>query len=145
MTAKDHNRLIGIFHLIQGGLQVFAGIMIGLIYGFLGVAFKANARHVEEEMMGTIFIVLAFIVAPIMLILAGINITAGYKLYKEKAGARIWGIVASILCIWSIPLGTALGVYGLWFTFSEEGKSYYLTDNSYAPASLEPPPPNNWQ
>jgi uncharacterized membrane protein len=145
MTGKDHNKLLGIFHLVQGGLQAFGGILVALIYGILGMTIKANAHRPEEEMMGTIFVVLAFVVAPIILILAGINLTAGYKMIKEKAGARTWGIVASILCLWSIPLGTALGVYGLWFIFGEQGKQYYLGDNAYQPQSFPPPPPNNWQ
>ena len=147
MTGKDHNKLLGIFHLIQGGLQALGGIFVAVIYGAMGVAFRANAHRPEEQMMGTIFIVLAFAVAPFILIFAGINLTAGYKMLKEKAGARTWGVVASIVSLLSVPLGTALGVYGLWFLFGEEGKRYYLGG---APASERyldnpPPPPNNWR
>jgi hypothetical protein len=98
MTAKDHNKLLSIFHLIQGGLQAFGGIVIGLVYGIMGMAFAANAHRPEEQMMGTIFIVLAFVFAPLALIFAGINLTAGYKMLKEKPGARTWAIIASIVC-----------------------------------------------
>jgi len=31
MTGKDHNKLLSIFHLIQGGLQAFGGIVVALI------------------------------------------------------------------------------------------------------------------
>jgi hypothetical protein len=62
----------------------------------------------------------------------------------DKPGARNWGIAASIICLLSVPLGTALGVYGLWFLFGEEGKRHYLGGGDYAPRSF-PPPPNNWQ
>lgn len=89
MTGKDHNRLLGIFHLIQGGLQTFGGLMVGLIYGIMGIIFSANAHRPEEQFMGTMFIVLAFIVVPITLIFAGINLMAGYKMYKEKPGANL--------------------------------------------------------
>jgi cytochrome bd-type quinol oxidase subunit 2 len=148
MTAKDHNKLLGIFHLIQGGLQAFAGIIIGLVYGAMGMAFRANAHRPEEQMMATVFIVLAFVLAPIVLILAGVNLMAGYKLLKEKAEARTWGIVASIVSLLSIPLGTALGVYGLWFLFGEEGKRFYLSGGGQQQQNMfntPPPPPNNWQ
>lgn len=147
MTAKDHNKLLGIFHLIQGGLHAFSGIIIAVVYGIIGVMFSANAHRPEEQFMGTLFIVLAFVVAPIVLIFAGINLTAGYKMLKEKSGARTWAIVASILNLPGVPLGTALGVYGLWFTFGDEGKQYYLGESQYKQPLFNPvqPPPNNWQ
>ena len=146
MTPKDHNKLLGIFHLIQGGLQAFGGLVITVIYGIIGVMFSANARRPDEEFMGTMFIVLAFVIGPLVLLFAGINLTAGYKMVKEKAGARSWGIAASILCLLSFPLGTALGVYGLWFLFGDEGKNHYLGNNNYVPQqAFPPPPPNAWQ
>ncbi|MGI9035403.1 MAG: hypothetical protein ACR2GD_05125 [Pyrinomonadaceae bacterium] len=144
MVAKDHNKLLGIFHLIQGGLQAFAGLIVALVYGGMGMAFRTNAHSPEEQMMANIFIILAFVVAPFVLIIAGINLMAGYKLLKEKAGARTWGIIASIVCLLSIPLGTALGIYGLWFFFGEEGKQFYL-EGGKQPNMFNAPPPNNWQ
>ena len=143
MTAKDHGKLLGIFHLIEGGLQAFGGIFIAFIYGGLGIVFRSNAHKLEEQMMGTVFVILAFALAPIVLIFAGISLTAGYKLLKEKAGARTWGIVASILALPGIPLGTALGIYGLWFLFGEEGKRFYL--GGVQQNMFSPPPPQNWQ
>ena len=145
MTAQDHNKLLGIFHLIQGGLQAFSGLIITVIYGIIGVVMRTNAQRPEEQMMGTLFVVLGFVIGPIALIMAGVNLTAGYKMIKEKAGARTWGIVASILCLLGFPLGTALGVYGLWFLFGDEGKQYYLGGNDHARQAFPPPPPNNWQ
>lgn len=145
MTAKDHGKLLGIFHLIQGGLQAFAGIIIALVYGGLGLAFRANAQRPEEQFMGTIFVVLAFVVAPIVLAFAAVNLIAGYKLIKEKAGARNWGIAASVISLLSIPLGTALGIYGLWFLFGDNGRQFYLGGERHQNAFAPPPPPQNWQ
>lgn len=144
MTAKEHNKLLGIFHLIQGGLLAFAGVILGLIYGGMGLAFKANAQKPEEQMVGTVFLVLAFVIAPVILIFAGLNLAAGYKLLKEKAGARTWGIIASVICLPSFPLGTALGIYGLWFLLGEEGKRFYL-GGAHQNMFNAPPPPQNWQ
>jgi hypothetical protein len=145
MTGKDHNKLLSIFHLIQGGLQAFGGIIVALVYGGLGFAMRQSARGGEEQMMGTIFIVLAFVIAPIILLFAAINLTAGYKMLKEKAGARNWGIAASAVSLLSIPLGTALGVYGLWFLLGDEGKQFYLGGNRQQNMFNPPPPPQNWQ
>lgn len=145
MTAKDHNKLLAIFHFVQGGLQVFGGIIIAVVYGAIGLSFKANAHQPEQQFIGTALIVLAFVIAPFVLLLGGINLMAGYKMLKEKAGARTWGIVASIVSLLSVPLGTALGVYGLWFLFGDEGKRYYLGGEPQQYFNNPPPPPNNWQ
>ncbi len=144
MTAQDHNKLLGILHLVQSGLQIVGGIMVAVIYGLLGAAFTANAHRQEERFMGELFVVLALIITPIILILGGINLIAGYKMLKEKSGARTWGIVASIICLIGFPLGTALGIYGLWFLFGDQGKSYYL-GASPQNRQMFPPPPNQWQ
>lgn len=144
MTGKDHNKLLSIFHFVQGGLQAFGGIVLFLIYGGLGIAMSQSARS-EEQMMGTIFIVTAFVAAPIILLFAAINLTAGYKMLKEKSGARNWGIAASVISLLSIPLGTALGIYGLWFLYGDEGKQFYLSGNRQQNMFNPPPPPQNWQ
>ena len=145
MTAKEHNKLIGIFHLVDGGLQVFGGIIAALIYFFIFLVFQAKARGADDVMFATIFMIFALIITPIVLIFAAINLIAGWKMLKEKDGARTWGIVASIISLLNFPIGMALGVYSLWFLFGDEGKNFYLGNNSYARQSFPPPPPNNWQ
>jgi hypothetical protein len=144
MTAKEHNKLASIFLLVYGGLQLFGGIVAAVIYGGMGLAMLGSARREEEQVIAGVFVVVAVIIVPIMLAFAGIFLLAGWKMLKEKAGARTWGIVASIVALLGIPLGTALGIYGLWFLFGEEGKRFYL-GGSQPQQAFNPPPPNNWQ
>jgi hypothetical protein len=146
VTAKEHNKLIGIFMLVQGGLQAFGGLMAALIYGGMGLGFMSSARNDEEQIVGTVFIIFTVVFTPIILIIAGIAFAAGWKLIKEKSGARTWGIVASIVALCGFPLGTALGIYGLWFFFSDQGKHFYANGgNGQMYGSQPPPPPNHWQ
>ena len=143
MTAKDHNKLLSIFLLVQGGLLLSGGLFFTLIYGGIGLSFLTMARKSEEQTIGGIFLVLALIIAPVILIIAGVMLMAGWKMLKEKTNARTWGIVASCISLLGFPLGTALGIYGLWFLLGEQGKQFYsggIGTNKYPP-----PPPNNWQ
>jgi hypothetical protein len=75
------------------------------------------------------------------------QIVGGYKLFRERANARTWGIIGSILSCFSFPLGTAAGVYGLWFLFGDQGKQFYLSGvGQHAFQNPpQPPPPNSWQ
>ena len=126
---------------VQGGLQVLGGIFVALIYGGIGTFMFTSARR-DEQAMGGIFLILAIVVGIIILAIAAVTLLAGWKMLKEKSGARTLGIIASIIALLSFPLGTALGIYGLWFLFGDAGKNFYAGNSA---SSFPPPPPNNWQ
>lgn len=141
MTGKEHSKMLGIFFLVQAGLQVFGGLIIALVYGGMGAMFMTQARKSDEQMVGGVFIVMAFVVGFIVLLFAAFNGFAGWRLFKQQQNARILGIIASCLSLMSFPLGTALGIYGLWFFFGDEGKNFY--SGNYQMQNPQSPP--SWQ
>ena len=147
MTARDHNKLLGIFFFIQAGLQLFGGIIIALVYGIVGGATLSAARREDEQVMGGIFLGLAVIVGIVMLALGAFTLFTGFKIKNERPIGRTLGIILSILVLFSFPLGTALGIYGLWFFFGDLGKNFYagLSTGNRSPAPPPPPSPNSWQ
>src|SRR4051812_2718502 len=152
MIAKEHNRLVGIFLMAHGAMQALVMIFICVVYGIMGTAMFATAPK-EGKFVGLIFIGMVAFIAFIGSVLIVPQILGGLKIYKERPGARMWGIVGSIVCCLSFPLGTAAGVYGLWFLFGDEGKRFYLggmnqpafMPNNYQPRGYEPPQPGAWQ
>lgn len=144
MTPQEHSRLLGIFFLIQAGLNVFGGLLAGAIYGGMGAMFMSQARRSGDQAMGGFFIVMAFVVVAVVFAFAALNFFAGWKLFKKQQNARIWGIVASCVALLGFPLGTALGIYGLWFFFGEPAKRFYNNGNM-AGSDTPPPPPQSWQ
>lgn len=125
MTAKEHNKIIGILHLVEGGLQIFGMIILGL--GVFGAAiyFQSLENFEKSETIIKVLIIGAIVLVVLSFFLAFVNLIAGWKILKEKSGARKWGIVASFICLLNIPLGTIIGVYSLWFLFGVEGKEMY--------------------
>lgn len=147
MTVREKNKLVGIFLMAHGGLQAFAMIIIGLIYGGVGVAMLLGGRKGEEQVVGIVFIAMIAVLAIVGLIFILPQVLGGYKIFKERPNARTWGIIGSILSCLSFPLGTAAGVFGLVFLCGEEGKRFYLggmPQNAFN-AQPQPPPPNSWQ
>ncbi len=144
MTARDHNKLLSIFFFIMGGLQLLAAIFIVLMYGGMGTFILTSAKKDEEQAMGGMFLVLGLFIGLFVMVFAGLFLFTGWKLLKEQAIGRTLGIVGSILSLMSFPLGTALGIYGLWFFFGEEGKNFYSGYRGNL-NSQPPPPPNSWQ
>lgn len=143
MTAKDHNKTLGILFLVYGGLQAF-GLLISLfMFGGMGAALVAAGKN-DEQVGGAVFLALALIIGIISIAILVPTLMAGFKLLKAQSSARIWAIVAAILALISFPFGTALGIYALWFLFGDEGKRFYgsarLAQGNYAA-----PPPNSWR
>jgi hypothetical protein len=146
MTAKDHNKLLGLLFLIYGVLQI-VGLGIGILFmlGVGGAALTgANARDAAPIAIifgfTSVFLVFAMLFAIPAII-------AGFKMRKQKAGAKTWALIAAILALLNFPLGTALGIYALWFLFGEQGKSFYSggSSSSSNAGNFTPPKPNSWQ
>ena len=146
MTAKEHNRLVGIFLMAHGGFQAAVMIVMCIFYAIVGSAmFVGNAQD-GGAIVGLAFVAVILFIAVISAVFILPQILGGYMIFKEKPNARNWGIAGSILSCLSFPIGTAAGVYGLWFLFGEQGQRFYLGgDQRSLSAPPQPPAPNSWQ
>ncbi|MEO6655623.1 MAG: hypothetical protein ABIO36_06030 [Pyrinomonadaceae bacterium] len=152
MNVNDKARLLGLLFWLFTGFNILVVGVIAIIYiAIFGLVFNQvpqNASDPPPELIMTILIV-AFTFALIITVLSSIpKIVAGYGLRKDKPWARTWAIIASIMACMSFPFGTAIGVFGLVFLFSEAGKQYF--DSAAYRAQLgggqiAEPPPNSWQ
>ena len=130
--------------MVHGGLQCLIMLLIGLIYAGIGVGLILGGDGREDKTVGFVFIAVIAFVLLFTAIFFLPQLLGGYKLYKERPNARIWGIVGSIFACISFPLGTAAGVYGMWFLFGDEGKRFYLGGSQPELHAL-PPTPGSWQ
>jgi hypothetical protein len=145
MTARDHNKLLSIFYFIMAGLQLFAAIFVFIMYVGIGGVLMSSSTREDEQMMGGLFMGMGVIVAVIVLAIGAFTLFTAFKVLREQPIGRTLGIIISILVLLSFPLGTALGIYGLWFFFGDIGKNFYA---GLSPGSSLPPPPpspNSWQ
>jgi hypothetical protein len=117
MTPQDHNKVIGIMHLIYGGFNaLMLVIFVPFFFAIGGIAAAdPNAPPAMTAMFG-FFGVLMLVLAVVF----GLPpILAGYAMLKRKSWARVVGIIASVVEALSFPFGTALCVYTLWFLFGQ--------------------------
>ncbi|MBK8467200.1 MAG: hypothetical protein IPL32_15385 [Chloracidobacterium sp.] len=152
MNAHDKARLLGLFFWLFTAFNVLVVGIIAIIYialfGFIFTATPQKAGDPPPELiMGIIMAVFIFVL--IFTVLFSVpKVVAGYGLRKNKPWARTWTIIASIMCCLSFPFGTAIGVFGLIFLFSDDGKRYF-EDAAYrdqlAGSNVAPLPPNSWQ
>lgn len=145
MTARDHNKLLSIFYFILAGLQLLGGVFMAVVYVFLGGAMLSTSSREEDQMMGGVFMGVGVFIGIVMIILGGFTLLTAFKVLKTKPIGRVLGIIISILVLLSFPLGTALGIYGLWFFLGEVGKNFYAGLSGGSASPPPPPAPSSWQ
>jgi hypothetical protein len=141
MTPQEHNKYVGIAHLIYAGLHVLIMLVSFVFMGFIFANIFGQARELGSPsppaLMGVIFV----LVAVINILTTIPSVVAGFALLKRKSWAKIAGIVGGAVAAMSFPVGTAVAVYTFWFLFSEPGKLLYDKNAG----TLPPPPLQEWQ
>ncbi len=96
-------------------MGIIAGVIVLAIF-VIGSGLMATEDPGAGLLFGTIGVLVILMIA----IISVPNILPGWALIKHKSWGRILAIILSILNIFAFPLGTALGVYGLWVLFQPE-------------------------
>ena len=150
MTAPEKAKLLGLFYWLFTAFNVVIIGVFGIIYvAIFGMVFSSvpqKAGDPPPELIMTIIVgVFAFLFV-FTLLFSIPKVIAGYGLRAGKSWARLWAIIAAIMCCLSFPIGTAIGVFGLVFIFSDEGKKYFEDQaRGYIASPVTAPPPNSWQ
>ncbi|HEY0004594.1 MAG TPA: hypothetical protein VGB17_07255 [Pyrinomonadaceae bacterium] len=121
MTPEEHNKYLGIAHLVYGG--IYALIMLATTVFIIAISrMSDHGRGGPPDgfvlLMG-IFMLVFFAAFTIP------AFVAGYGLLKRKRWAKIWGIISGILAATSFPIGTAVCIYSVWFLLGDKGKEFY--------------------
>ncbi len=140
MTPQDHNKVIGIMHLIYGGFNAL--MLIIFVPFFFAIGGIAAADPGAPAAVTAIFGFFGFLMLVLALVFGLPPILAGYAMLKHKSWARVAGIVAACVEALSFPFGTALCVYSLWFLFGQ-GEQFHR--GGHAPHGREAYTPQDWR
>lgn len=143
MTPRDHNKVIGIMHLIYGGFFTLMSLLMLVFFGFFAAILGSIPEEPNAPPMGFLLAIFGFVVV-IYALLSLPGLVAGYAMLKRKPWARVAGIVASVLAAVSFPFGTALCVYTLWFLFGQQGENFHRAGGGqmYGRGFQSPPLPD---
>lgn len=133
---RDHVRILAILHIVFGALGALAAVALLFLFGGMAGLVGLNERPEEAAvaipvMMGVglfLFVLLAALSVP--------GIICGLGLMNFRPWARILGIVLSAISLLNVPIGTALGIYGLWVLLSE--RTLPLFEQAPAPPAPRP-------
>jgi NADH:ubiquinone oxidoreductase subunit 6 (subunit J) len=129
MTGADHNKTLAIGFAAFAAILFFTFLLLALVsvgvFVALGISFANESGDPNQAgvgILGAIFTLIFYGGLGLICVLP--TAMASWKMLKRRPRARVWGIIAAIILLPIIPLGTMLGVYGLWFFFSTQGREY---------------------
>ena len=120
----DHIRIVAILHIIFGALTILGALAVMALFGGIATLIGTSGGH---DALPAIPIVsgIGVIICFVMILLGVPGLIAGIGLLKFRPWARMLGIVISAIDLIHVPLGTALGIYGLWALLSKEGEMLF--------------------
>ena len=130
---ESHIKILGILHVILGGMGVLAAIAImclfGGLAGLVGVADQSGGSAIAIPILGGI----GGLIAVILMIFSLPGLIGGIALLNFAPWSRVFMIVISALHLLHVPIGTALGIYGLWVLTKPETEALFAR-RTYRPA-----------
>ena len=156
---REHIRILGILNIIMGSLTALVGLIaliaMGSIAGFLTATLSAagESDYHDRVIAAPIVATIGLAVAVFFFALGLPAILGGWGLLHYRPWSRVLMIVVSAFHLFHIPLGTALGAYGLWVLLTTESQQILQSGGAFqlAPAypgnysnrsSFGPPPAN---
>jgi len=118
---QTHVKVVAVLNIVLGCLGLLGALVVLLVFGGTagivssqeGVAPEAGvAAGIVGLVGGAIFLVVLVMSLPCLI--------GGLGLLKYREWARILVIVLSVFNLLNIPIGTVIGVYGLWVLLSRQ-------------------------
>lgn len=127
-----HVKVLGGLYLALSALGLFAALFlalaVGTASGIVGATADSEGAAIALPIIG--FAGTALVVFLVAVSLPGL--IAGIGLLKFRSWGRILGIIVAILNLIHIPVGTIVGIYGLWVLFNKD------TERLFSDAPIAP-------
>ncbi len=120
---QQHVKILATLHIVFGSLGLaaalaclaFFGVIAGLVQGAM-----ENGGTPNAELAAPIVGMVGVLVVVFLVLFSLPGIICGIGMLRYREWARILGIVLAAISLPGVPLGTALGVYGLWVLLNAE-------------------------
>jgi hypothetical protein len=124
---EQHLKIIGILHVILGGMGALAAVAFLALFGGMAGMVGAAARSGDAALVAPVLGGLGTILFVVCLIFSLPSLIGGIALLNMASWSRIFMIVVSALYLVHIPIGTALGIYGLWALTKPETEALFAS------------------
>jgi hypothetical protein len=120
-ALDNHKKILGIIYIVTASLTILVALFIRAIMSTVfGFAFEH--ADPEEQRVGEFVMALAGFLPAVIIIFGGIpTLIAGIGLLMKQSWAMILALIMGCLKLFSVPIGTAIGIYAIWI-YAEDQK-----------------------
>lgn len=120
----QHVKILGILHIVLGGLGVLGAIIVLMIFG--GLSAVVNMSDHGPDLPAPLLGIIGGVVFIVILVISVPALVIGIGLMQFRPWARIGGIVLSAIDLLGFPFHTILGIYGLWVLLNRETEMLFV-------------------
>ncbi len=119
--SQTHVNIVAWLYIVLSVLGLLAAAFLLLIFVGIGLLLVAS----DESAVAGIFAVIAAFIGVFLFLVSAPGLIGGIGLLKRQSWARILVLILSVLQLFNIPFGTAVGIYSLWVLTREESRALF--------------------
>ncbi len=109
-----HIRALAVLQIVYASMGLLLGVVVFMIFGGIAGIVSVSAPFDESLVAVPILAIIGSVAGSVLILLSLPRLLAGIGLLKLQGWGRILTIVVSVLGLIDFPIGTGLGIYGLW-------------------------------
>jgi hypothetical protein len=120
-----HVKVLGVLYIALSAFGIIASVFLMLAVGVAGGIVNTAADPNDAAIALPIIGLAGTALVTFLLLVSLPGLVAGIGLLQFRSWARVLGIVLSVINLIHIPLGTVIGIYGLWVLLNRETESLF--------------------
>lgn len=124
---ETHVKVVAAALIVFGALGILAALILMAVFGGAAGIVGASAESGEAAFALPIIGLTGSLLTIFLFAVSIPGLVAGIGLLSWRPWARILGIVLCAIQLIHIPLGTILGIYGLWVLLNSETEHLFST------------------
>jgi hypothetical protein len=125
-----HVKVLAVLYIVLSGIGLLFGILMlfaaGTIAGLVGVSASPEDAAIAIPIVG----IAGTALAVVLLLFSAPGLITGWGLLKLRPWARILGIVLAVISLINFPIGTAVGIYGLWVLLTRDTERLFSAQSA---------------
>lgn len=124
---QTHVKVVAVAFIVFGALGILAALLIMAVFGGAAGIVGVSAEPEEAAFALPIIGLTGTLLSIFLFALSIPGLITGFGLLSWKPWARILAIVLCAIQLINIPLGTLLGIYGLWVLLNHDTERLFST------------------
>ncbi len=138
---QTHVKVLAVLYLVMSGIGLLFALLIffamGTAASIVGISASPDDAAIAIPFLG----ITGTAISLFLLLLSLPGLITGWGMLKLRPWARILGIVLAVISLINFPIGTAIGVYGLWVLLTKETERLFEAPVASIPPSAPASPP----